>query len=74
MIHHDDGRIEIERVDLVQPLQKENVQHAQLAEVSEQFLPEIEDEGSDIADTDDGLASLHYQKVEKAKSSGRSKV
>ena len=65
MIHHDGGRIEVERVDLVQPLQEENVQHEQLAEVSEQFLPEIQDEGSDIADTDDGLTSLHYQKVEK---------
>ena len=62
MIHHDDGRIEVERVDLVQALQEENVHHEQLAEVS---LPEIEDEGSDIADIDDGSTSLHYQKVEK---------
>ena len=73
LIHHDDGHIEVERVDLVQPLQKENVRHEQPAEVSEQFLPAIEDEGRDLADIDDDSTSLRctVKKLRKSKKIGK---
>ena len=66
MIHHDDGHTEIERVDLTQPyLQDHDVQEELLhADGDEQFLAELEDEGSEEADIDENI-SLHHKKVQK---------
>ena len=64
VIHHDDGHIEVERVDLVQPSQEEHVQQ-QGESNDEQLLQELEDEESDMADVDENSTSLHYKKIEK---------